>query len=174
MSSFVLERLDKRHNRSGFRSGSEPLDAYIKRQAGQDARRRVATVFVLVERNSELIAGYFALSGGSLALSELPPEIASKLPRYESLPATLIGRLAVDQRFQGRGAGALLLHLALEKAFAASAEVASWAVVVDAKDDAAKQFYERHDFTPLPNQPRRLFLSMKDIAERLRRLEGGA
>jgi GNAT superfamily N-acetyltransferase len=87
-------------------------------------------------------------------LSEFPVEITRKLPRYPLVPATLLGRLAVDQTYQGRGYGRFLLADALFRAV--RSEIASFAIIVDAKDEAARRFYERESFLPLPEQPRKL------------------
>jgi GNAT superfamily N-acetyltransferase len=163
MAEFFLEPLGKGHDRASFRCGVEALDAYLQRQASQDARKDVAAPFVLVEAATGLIAGYFTLSALGLNLEELPADLAEKLPRYGQVPAALIGRLAVDLRFQGRGVGRRLLGSACQKALAAADTLAAWAVVVDAKDEEAERFYRRFGFAPLPEQPRRLFLTMKQL-----------
>lgn len=163
MADFRLEHLGKAHDRGSFRCGVEALDRYLQKQASQDARKDVATPFVLIETGTGLIAGYFTLSAFGVNMDDLPEDISEKLPRYGQAPATLIGRLAVDLRFQGRGVGRRLLIGACEKALAAAATLAVWAVVVDAKDESAKNFYERFGFTPMPEHPRRLFLTMKQL-----------
>ena len=101
--------------------------------------------------------------GNGVKLTEFPVEITRKLPRYPLLPATLLGRLAVDQTCRGRGYGRFLLADALFRAV--RSEIASFAIVVDAKDDAARRFYERESFLPFPDQPLRLFRPMADIAK---------
>lgn len=84
-----------------------------------------------------------------------------KLPRYPLIPATLLGRLAVDRRYQGRGYGRFVLADALYRAV--RSEIASFAVIVDARDESAKRFYERESFLPFPDQPMKLFRPMADI-----------
>ena len=106
---------------------------------------------------------YYTLSSMAVKLAELPAETTRRLPRYPLVPATLLGRLAVDQRFQGRGYGRFLLADALFRAV--RSEIASFAVIVDAKDDAARRFYERESFLSFPDQPMKLFRPMADIAE---------
>lgn len=155
-----IEALATGHDRSGFDSGVESLDRYFRIQAGQDARKNMAAPFALVLSDGA-IAGYYTLSATSLTLAELPETTARKLPRYPLVPATLIGRLAVDRRYQGKGYGRLLLADALYRAV--TNEIASFAVIVDAKDDSARQFYERESFLPLPGQPLKLFRPMADI-----------
>jgi len=108
------------------------------------------------------IAGFYTLSATAVDAADLPPDAVRKLPRYPQLPATLLGRLAVDQRFQGQKLGRFLLADAMRRAHAS--EIASFAVVVDAKDDGAKRFYEGESFVPLPDRPMTLFRTMADIA----------
>lgn len=158
----VIELLDTaRHDRSGFSCGVEALDRYLQSQAGQDARRRVAAPFVLVEPPSANVLGFYTLSNTSLEATALPAAFVKKLPRYPVLPATLLGRLAVDAQRRGRGLGMILLLDALRRCL--RSETASLAVVVDAKDDAAISFYERHEFLRLADEPNRLFKPMAEI-----------
>ncbi len=95
-------------------------------------------------------------------LPELPAEISRKLPRYPLIPAALFGRLAVDQTYRNQGFGRFLLADALFQSW--RSEIASFVVVVDAKDEPAKRFYERESFLPFPGQPLKLFRPMADIA----------
>ncbi|MGJ0393090.1 MAG: GNAT family N-acetyltransferase [Methylocystis sp.] len=155
-----VEALGARHDRSGFESGVEPLDRYFRTQAGQDARKRLAASFVLLLEDGSL-AGYYTLSSSAVKLPELPETLARKLPRYPLVPATLLGRLAIDRRHRGKGYGRFLLADALYRAL--RSEIASFAVVVEAKDENAKQFYLRESFLPFPDQPRKLFRPMADI-----------
>ena len=150
------------HDRSWFESGVEPLDRYFRTQAGQDARKNLAAPFVLVLPDGT-VAGYYTLSSASVHLGELPERTVRKLPRYPLVPATLLGRLAVDRRQQGKGYGRFLLADALYRA--ARSEIASFAVIVDAKDENARRFYERESFLPFPDQPMKLFRSMTDIRQ---------
>ncbi len=129
-------------------------------------RRRVAAPFVLCEGESNAVLGYYTLSALSVDVGAWPEAVARRLPRYPVVPATLLGRLAVDRRLRGKGAGEHLLMDALRRALGASREVASVAVVVDAKDDNAATFYRRYDFIPFADPANRLFLPMATI-ERL-------
>ncbi len=157
-----VEVLGPYHDRNSFDSGVEALDRYFRTQAGQDARKNLAAPFVLVLPDGA-IGGYYTLSSTAIRLAELPIQTAKRLPRYPLIPATLLGRLAVDKRFQGQGYGRFLLADALHRAV--RSEIASFAVVVDAKDDAARRFYERESFLPFPDQPMKLFRPMADIAK---------
>jgi GNAT superfamily N-acetyltransferase len=160
-----VEPLTAGHDRSGFESGVEPLDRYFRSQAGQDARKNMAAPFVLMLHDGT-VAGYYTLSSTAIRLAELPAQTVRRLPRYPLVPATLLGRLAVDRRQQGRGYGRFLLADALYRASAS--EIASFAVVVDAKDEGARSFYERESFLPLPDQPMKLFRPMADLRQLFR------
>ena len=156
-----VEPLGPRHERAAFSSGVAPLDRYLHAQAGQDARKHIAAPFVLVLPDGT-VAGYYTLSATAIPLPELPPDIARKLPRYPLIPATLLGRLAVDRRYRGAGYGRFLLADALFRSV--NNEIASFAIVVEAKDDNARRFYLRESFLPFPDRPMKLFRPMADIA----------
>ncbi len=160
--SLCVEALGSRHDRGSFNSGVEPLDRYFKTQAGQDARKNIAAPFVLVLPDGA-IGGYYTLSSTAVKLTDLPAETIKRLPRYPLVPAILLGRLAVDFRYRGKGYGRLLLADALRRAV--RSEIASFAVIVEAKDEAARRFYERESFLTLPETPMRLFRPMADIAK---------
>lgn len=162
---FRVEALGRQHDRSGFSCGSEPLDHYLRAQAGQDARKRVAAPFVLCEGEGNTVLGYYTLSAISVDIGEWPETVAKKLPRYPVVPATLLGRLAIDRRFQGQGAGEYLLMDALYRSLQASRQVAALAVIVDAKDERAVAFYRRYEFIPFADQPTRLFLPLSVIEQ---------
>ena len=160
-----IEPLDKaKHDRAAFCCEQELLNLYIREQASQDMRKRVAAVYILTP-DGKKIAGYYTLSQYSVDAGELPDEIVRKLrvPKYDKIPATLLGRLARDKQFKGFHLGELLLMGALERALEHIRSVASFAVVVDAKDENAKRFYRSYGFLELPGHPRRLFLPMKTI-----------
>lgn len=158
-----LQLLTKAHNRTAFSCGHAALDRYLKTQARQDMQRNLAQVFVLVAEDEQTIQGYYTLSAGSVQLAELPEELRRTLPRYPKLPVTLLGRLAVDMRFQGQKLGAFLLVDALARAVRQTEEIASLAVVVDAIDEGAVAFYTKFHFLPLPETPRTLFIEMATI-----------
>ncbi len=162
----IIEPLNRTHDRAAFLSGVEPLDRYLHTQARQDADRLVARVYVLVPTQDSSVIGYYTLSAVSVAVSSFPAEIARRLPHYPEMPATLIGRLAVDQRHRGQHLGERLLFDAFDRSLQASAWVASVAIIVDAKDDSARHFYERFDFRLMTIQglQERLFLPMATVA----------
>jgi len=122
----------------------------------------MAAPFVLLL--GEVVVGYYTLSSTGVQIGDLPEQTTRKLPRYPLVPATLLGRLAVDRVHHGKGYGRFLLADALYRAL--RSEIASFAVIVDAKDESARRFYERESFLPFPDQPMKLFRPMTDI-ERL-------
>jgi GNAT superfamily N-acetyltransferase len=159
--AYRIESLGVAHDRPAFSCGVEPLDRYFHQQVGQDVRRGLASCFVAVHLPDAAIGGYFTLSATSVLLDELPSPLAKKLPRYPKIPATLLGRLAVDHRFRGRGVGGLLLYNAMTQTLRAN--IATAMLVVDAKDNAAATFYRRYDFLPFGPGHRQFYLSIQDV-----------
>ena len=152
------------HDRERFDCGVEALNRYLRSQARQEMRRDVAVIYVLAPAGEPAtIAGYYSLSSTAVRLVDLPAAARHHLPRYPLVPATLLGRLAVDRAYGGRGLGERLLIDALQRSLNASRSVASVAVIVDAKDELGARFYARYGFTPFPDQPLRLFLPVKTI-----------
>ena len=117
----------------------------------------MAACFVALA-DGQRIAGYYTLASASLVLADLPAHIGKKLPRYPTVPAVRMGRLAVDKGFKGQGLGGAWLADALDRA--ARAEIAAYALMVDAKDEAAAAFYRHHGFIALPDSPMTLFLPL--------------
>jgi ribosomal protein S18 acetylase RimI-like enzyme len=156
----VIEPLGSHHDRAAFSCGEPVLDAYIQRQASQDMRRRIAQVFVALGDVPGQIAGYYSISAASFQKDQLPPNLAKRLPHYP-VPAAVLGRLAVDRRQQGRGLGEMLLLDAIRRIVRASATIAVYAIIVDAKNERAKTFYERYGFRAFAGDPRRLFLPLE-------------
>jgi len=163
-----VEQLSAKHDRSAFSSGSDDLDRYLRERARQDQRRRLSAVFVLFDVANDTVAGYYTLSACAVAPLSLPHDMARRLPR-RPMPATLIGRLATDLRYRGQGLGGLLLVNALTRAAHASRDIGSMAVIVDAKDNQARDFYEHYEFQRFTDDQYRLFLPMAD-AERVARV----
>lgn len=160
-----IEPLGKKHDRVVFSCGDDALDTYLKKRASQDAKKKIATTFVMADSQTSAVIGYYTLSATSILLADLPDKTARRLPKYPHVPATLLGRLAIDSRYQGRGYGELLIIDALRRALQATTEVASYAVVVDAINERARSFYEHYEFYAFPDRKLRLFLPMKTIAD---------
>ncbi|MEZ6234351.1 MAG: GNAT family N-acetyltransferase [Phycisphaerales bacterium] len=159
-----FEAFDRgRHQRSEFDCGVPELNEYLKTRLGQHARKGITRGYVLADADG-LIAGYVTLSAGRLMVGITPG--GHGFPPRLPLPTTLIGRLAVDARFRGRGLGSLLLVHALDLAVQTAEVVASAVVEVDAKDEPARSFYAKYGFTSLPDDPNHMYLPM-DVARRL-------
>lgn len=166
--SYRFEPLGKQHDRAGFRCASAPVTTYLQRLARKDAERRVAATFVMVDGAAPAaIVGYYSLSAFTVEVTDLPEAMQKKLPRYPRLPATLLGRLARDERCPGTGS--LLLMDALPRAHQKATDIASLAVVADAKDEAALAFYRKFGFAQLGSDPNRVFLPIGTIEELIRK-----
>ena len=161
----IITPLGKRHDRKNFDCGEATLNLYLNRYANQDIRRRVSRVFVASPPTElQRVIGYYSLSAGSLAAADLPDEFRRRLPRYP-VPVALLGRLAVDKSQQGQGLGAILIADALQRIAMAGQVMAVYAVVVDALDESAAEFYRQFGFIPLPSQPLKLFLPMDTVTK---------
>ena len=157
---FKVVQLNATHDKTTFNSDSEPLNRYFKEQASQDIKRRVSACFVAITQDNEIV-GYYTLASASVLLSELPELLLKKLPRYPTVPAVRMGRLAVSTQQKGQGIGAALLADALLRS--ASNEIAAYALIVDAKDAKATAFYQHHVFMALGVEPMKLFLPLANI-----------
>jgi GNAT superfamily N-acetyltransferase len=155
--SIVIEPFGKHHDRTEFRCGQPDLDDWFRRRASQDDRRDVARVFVAADSDLGVV-GFYSLSAFTLSFADLPEEIARKLPRYDAIPAALIGRLARDERVRGKAIGELLLADAIRRILGVGRTLAVFAIVVEAKDSHAVAFYQHYGFRPFPLHPTRLFL----------------
>ena len=167
-SECQFEVLNAEHDRRSFTSGNQDLDNYLQKQARQDREKGVAVPYVLVPvDNPTQIVGFYTLSSTGLLLRDMPPDVVKRLPRYPTVGATLLGRLAVSLAHRGTHRGEQLLIDALDRSLAASAQVGSIAVLVDAKDEDGVRFYTRYGFVRLPEQPLRLFIMMASIKQLL-------
>lgn len=139
------------------------LDVYLHRQAKQDVRRKLSACFVVTDPSTQLIKGYYTLSNSSIAYKIVPENYQKKLPKaYSSIPTTLLGRLAIDTRFQGEGLGKFLLIDALKRCFETSEIMGSYAVIVDPLDEDAETFYSKYGFIKLPDSGK-MFIPMDTL-----------
>ncbi len=164
-SKYVIEHLDKKHDKSLFSCGTDALDQYLKTQASQDIKKNVAITYVLTQQGLEQILGFYTISSIGIFPGELPDDVAKKLPRYPVLPGILLGRLAVDKHFRGNKIGAFLLLDALKRSLAVSHQIGIVAVIVDAKDEVAVDFYKHFGFISFPENNHRLFLPLSIIKQ---------
>lgn len=163
--SYLTVPLDTKHDRENFSCGKQILDNYIKQQAKQDVKRKLSACFVLIDKETEKISGYYTLSSNSISNDSIPDSFKKKLPKsYLSIPTILIGRFAINKNFQGKGIGRFLLIDSLKRCYDTSNSIGAFAVVVDPLDVEAERFYEKYGFIKLPDSGK-MFLPMKTIKE---------
>jgi len=171
MSGYQIEVLDvAKHRRMEFQCESPELTEFLKTRARKEMLARASACFVLVPLNDPgKIAGFYTLSATTILLSAIPSELAKPFPRYPTLPATLLGRLARDLSFRGSGLGDYLITDALRKAIQNTVVIGSVAVVTDPKDEKAASFYTQYGFRTCGGTWRRLMLPMTEIAASLKK-----
>lgn len=161
---FRIERLTNAHDRAAFSSGAQQIDDWFHKQAGQASRRGIATIHVMMDNATDAVIGFYTLSNFTVLAGDLRPDIGRTLPDRISLPAHLIGQLAVSAQQQGKGYGGLLLFDGVHRARRTTEHSASLAVVVHALDTQAADWYTRNGFVPFPAHPLSLFIPMRGIA----------
>ena len=151
------------HDRADFDCGEAPLNRYLREQASQDIKRKVAGCWVLVSRdNAKSVLGFYTLSTEVVDMKELgdaDPDVAKRLPRYPRLGAVLLGRLAVAKTAQKQGLGELLLFDAMHRIL--NAQIPAVLMVTDPKNAKAAAFYRKYGFKPLT--PGRLFITTQQV-----------
>jgi GNAT superfamily N-acetyltransferase len=162
MAEWTIQRLARRHERSSFDFGQPALNDWLIHKAGQFERRDLARTYVATRPEETHVGGYYAISSHRVLFEALPEAEAKGLPRLD-VPVLLLGRLAVDQAFQGKGLGALLLIDALRRALHVAEQVGIRAVEVDAIDESARKFYLKYGFRSLLDDARHLFMPMHEI-----------
>ena len=156
----VISPLGEVHDRKSFDCGEQSLNQYLRQHANQVIKRRINKVFVASRPETpQQVVGYYSLSAFSLDVNDLPEKSRKGPPRYP-VPAVLLGQFAVAEFHQGKGFGSFLFTDALKRISRASQAMAVYAVVVDALNDRAAEFYQRRDFTPMPDWPLKLFLAI--------------
>lgn len=163
---FSIEKLKSSHVRKSFICGIDSLDAYIQIQATQDERRHISVTYILHDTELNMVAGFYTLSSTTIESKYLSDEVIRKLPNYPLIPATLIGRLAIDKNYQGKSLGELLLMDALHRSYESSKTIASFAVVVEAINKEAVRFYKKYGFIDFIAHEKLLYLAMKTIKNR--------
>lgn len=161
----LTELLDAKHKKKEFICGKNMLDKYFHEQANQDVKKKLSACFVKEDAETGLVQGYYTLSNSSIPKEVIPFDVQKRLPpAYTSIPVTLLGRLAVDTRFHGKGLGKLLLLDALYRSYDLSKKMGSFAVIVDPLDNEAEDFYNKYGFIKLPDSGK-MFLPMKTIEQ---------
>lgn len=153
--------IEENHRREEFDCGEDTLNGYLRRYARQNHERNIARTFVVVDKNNRVL-GYYSLASASIEFDLLPAAYAKRVPKYP-VPAVRIARLAVDRSVKGEGLGGKLLADALQRILTASSEVAVKVVLVDAKSEAATDFYRHYGFMELIDAPKTLFLPIETV-----------
>lgn len=152
--------IDLGHDRTGFDCGVSALNEFLHKFAQQQSKKGVCTVYLLVNSlDPSQILGFYTLSAAQVDASRLSAAAQKKLPRYP-IPCLRMGRLACSKAAQGKGLGRILLGLAVERCLQARKQVAAFALLVDAKDEQAAQFYAHYGFTALQDAPLNLYLPL--------------
>lgn len=161
-----IELLTESHDRDGFDCGNDPLNLFLKQTARQHAVRGISRTFVLVDENAVQplpIIGFFSLNLCQIKSEALPLAMAKKLPRDVS--GVRLGRLARAKEYRGQGIGEVLLVAAMHKFMEIFQRGGGIGLFVDAKDENAREFYQRFGFVPLPSNEFQLFLPTRTIQE---------
>lgn len=159
-ADWAIQKLERSHLVESFDCGYPDLNRYISRFALNNQTAGSAQTYVATADNN--VIGYYGLAVGAVAHSQAPTRMAKGLARHP-VPVMLLARLAVDNTFKGRGLGAALLHDALARTLQAADIAGIRAVMVHAKDDAARRFYEHFDFDPSPTDVYHLYLLIKEL-----------
>lgn len=165
---YSIELLSRAHDREGFDCGSAPLNACFRQTARQHTDRGISRTFVPVDENAtgpKPVLGFFTLNICQIRAEQLPPELARKLPR--DVAGIKLGRLAVAADRQRQGLGKILLVAAMKKVIEVFESAGGIGLFVDAKDEAAKSYYQRFGFVPLPENSRQLFLPLQTLRQAL-------
>ena len=164
MPEWVIERLDRTHERGEFHSGKAPLDEFLRALVSQYEKRKLGRTYVAVRPGEKHVCGYYTLASGAVSFQHLLAKAARKLPRHP-VPVVLLGRLAVDQAVQGQGLGRFLLVDALKRCLDLSGRLGIHAIEVHALDQDARAFYEKFGFVPLQDNELHLYLPVATIEE---------
>lgn len=157
-----ISKLSSKFDVAKFESSKEQLDVYIKRYASQNQKKNIGTTWILHFAEENQIIGYYTISTSHISTEILPDKLRRKLPRYP-VPVIRLAKLCIDDNFQKKGYGALLLKDALKRIKVISENVGCFAVIVDAIDISAKMFYEKYGFIAFEDNEFCLFLAIKSI-----------
>ena len=162
--SLLINALARQHDKNDFDCGEPELNNFLQKLARQQAEKDFNRTYVACNAGENKLLGFYAISFGSINFENWP--VHAGLPRYP-VPVVRIGRLAVDLRAQGRGVGIALVRHAMRLSESTADKIGLYAVVVDAKNDAAANFYARFGFVRFPDRPLELFLTLKVVRRAL-------
>jgi len=158
------EKLSSDHDVSQFDSGEPTLNDWLRRRALQnEASGASRTYVVCIERR---VFGYYALSTGAIAHSDVPGRIKRNMP--DPVPVVILGRLAVDRSLHGQGVGTGLLRDAVLRTLQAAEIAGVRAILVHTISDAAKRFYEKYGFVASPVDPSTVMITTAEAAKIVR------
>jgi GNAT superfamily N-acetyltransferase len=163
-ADWVVEALDRTHNRTAFTSGNAQLDEFLRAFVSQYERRRLGRTFVAVRAGERKVLGYYTLASGAVSFDSLPSRAKKKLPSHP-VPVVLLARLAVDREIQGLGVGQFLLVDAMKRCVDIGERLGVHAIEVDAIDEGARRFYEKYGFVSLVDDRRHLFLPLATVQD---------
>ncbi len=158
------EHLDAGHDVSAFRSGVGTLDDWLKRRALTNERSGASRTYVVCAANKKVV-GYYALANGAVAVEAATGRTRRNMP--DPVPVMVLGRLAVDEAYQGRGIGHGLLRDAILRTLQAAEIGGIRAMLVHAISEDAKRFYEGSGFIVSPLDPMILMITMADAVKAL-------
>ena len=148
------------HDRAAFQCGVSALDDYLHKYAAQQNSKGISTVFVFVDDMAPSnILGFYTLSAAQIDVQQLSDTERKKLPRYP-IPCFRMGRLARAIESREAGLGEILIGCAVDRCLYARSLVGAYALLVDAKNEKAKLFYERYGFSPCVDAPMTLYLPL--------------
>jgi GNAT superfamily N-acetyltransferase len=163
-----IELLTKSHDRQTFDCGQAALNRYLQQTARQHIDKGIARTFVLVNEDlPAAIIGFFTLVLCELQTDYLPPAWSKKYP--STVPIVKLGRLAVSKRYQRQGMGEVMMIEAMKKTLTIAEQAGILGFFVEAKDEAAKHYYQRFGFQSLPDRPLEMYLLVSQLQEALRR-----
>ena len=164
-STISIVELKKSHKRTAFDCGEPSLNDFLARFALQNQRNDNSRSFAAVNQDGDIF-GYYSLTVGQVSHEDAPAEVSARQPAYP-IPVAVLARLAVDQSKQGKGIGNLLMNDAMRRCLVISQQAGVRAVLVEAINDTAIEFYTRFGFQQSPINRSRLFLTLKSIRQAL-------
>jgi GNAT superfamily N-acetyltransferase len=162
MCDWIVQPLNKGHDRAEFACGHVSLDDFLKKFAGQYARRKLGTTYVAVASGQQRVLGYYTLAPSHQGFEQAPPTLVKGLPNHP-VPSLLLARLAVTASERGKGLGKHLLLDAFDRCLRVGREIAFRAIEVEAIDDQAVAFYAKFGFLPFPTDPRHLVIAVETV-----------
>lgn len=163
-SKYSFTKLNEDFEIDKFKCGVSSLDHFLRNFALLNQKNNISQTYILHPKDKKGIVGYYSISSTNVIKKELPYTITGDLPNYP-IPCMLIGRLAVDRKYQKMGFGKYLLYDALKRAVVISDIIGCYAVIVDALDKIASDFYKKYGFKEFGEKEFSLFIPISDIPQ---------